>query len=104
RLQRLQTTQLAMWSDPESGCRKTSRDPEFSTLDWHRKGEQLILTGNCILVWYYFRGGLHDDRTDFAVFSPTGGLWQIYNSNDEIYTFDNWGTSGDIPVPSAFNR
>jgi hypothetical protein len=45
-----------------------------------------------------------DQIADFATWTESGGIWTIWSSNDEEVNYTYWGTNGDIPVPSAFNR
>ncbi len=45
-----------------------------------------------------------DQIADFATWTESSGTWSIWSSNDEEVNYAYWGTNGDIPVPSAFNR
>jgi len=47
-----------------------------------------------------------DGRTDAAVWTPATGRWRILKSSDSTQMEEYWGSgsTGDIPVPSAFNR
>jgi hypothetical protein len=45
-----------------------------------------------------------DGKTDFMLWSPSNGKWKVLQSETGTITEDYWGTNGDIPVGSAFNR
>ena len=48
-----------------------------------------------------------DGKTDVAVWRPSGkgaGNWQIRNSHDASNRSENYGTTGDIPVPALYRR
>jgi hypothetical protein len=48
-----------------------------------------------------------DGKTDIAVWRPSGkgtGNWQIRNSHDASNRSENYGTTGDIPVPALYRR
>lgn len=45
-----------------------------------------------------------DSRVDVAVWNPTNGVWTVLNLSDLTYSYVAWGMTGDIPIPSAYNR
>jgi cytochrome c peroxidase len=42
-----------------------------------------------------------DGKSDFAVFRAPDGVWYILQNANNAVRVQNWGTSGDIPVPAA---
>lgn len=45
-----------------------------------------------------------DGRRDVAVFRPSTGVWYYLKSSDSNVVFQQFGSSGDTPVPSIFVR
>lgn len=45
-----------------------------------------------------------DGRVDIAVWKPATGQWYILKSSDGSTRVDQWGTSGDVPVPALYRR
>lgn len=45
-----------------------------------------------------------DGRSDAVVWTPSTGRWRILNIETNNISEYYWGVTGDIPVPSAFNR
>jgi hypothetical protein len=40
-----------------------------------------------------------DGLTDYAVWRPASGIWYILNSANGGVTVQQWGLTGDVPVP-----
>lgn len=45
-----------------------------------------------------------DGKSDSAVFRPSTGVWWIFQSSTATPLGVQWGASGDVPIPSAYNR
>jgi hypothetical protein len=45
-----------------------------------------------------------DGETDIAVFRPGTGYWYITQSRSGSVTNTQFGQSGDVPLPAAYNR
>ena len=45
-----------------------------------------------------------DGRTDAAIWRPSNGVWCIRKSTDSSIRIDQWGQSGDVPVPAPMKR
>ena len=44
-----------------------------------------------------------DGKTDFSIFRPTTGVWQIETSSNNYLSTSQWGQSGDIMVPGDYD-
>jgi glucose/arabinose dehydrogenase len=44
-----------------------------------------------------------DLKTDLSVFRPSSGVWYINNSSNGSYRIQNFGLTGDIPVPEDYD-
>lgn len=43
-----------------------------------------------------------DGRADYAVWTPSTGVWSIYSPHSGVTSAYQWGTQGDIPVAADF--
>lgn len=76
---------------PANGTWYRSTDPatNYGAIQWG--------AGTDVLVPGYYDG---DNKADVAIFRD--GTWYIFYSSTQSYSFFNFGTAGDIPIPSAF--
>jgi hypothetical protein len=69
--------------------RSTNTAANYNAIQWGQSGDALAPG--------YYDG---DNKADVAVFRD--GIWYIFYSSTNTYSFFNFGTAGDIPIPSAF--
>lgn len=44
----------------------------------------------------------NDGKADFSVFRPSDGYWYTLRSTDGGVTYQQWGQSGDVPIPAGY--
>ncbi|MEO6393448.1 MAG: VCBS repeat-containing protein [Pyrinomonadaceae bacterium] len=76
---------------PSNGTWYRSTDPatNYGAIQWG--------SGSDVLVPGYYDT---DNKADVAIFRD--GTWYIFYSSTNTYSFFNFGTTGDIPIPSGF--
>ncbi|MEO6393449.1 MAG: VCBS repeat-containing protein [Pyrinomonadaceae bacterium] len=76
---------------PANGTWYRSTDPltNYGAIQWG--------AGTDVLVPGYYDS---DNNADVAIFRD--GTWYIFYSSSNTYSFFNFGTAGDIPIPSGF--
>ncbi|MEO6393447.1 MAG: VCBS repeat-containing protein [Pyrinomonadaceae bacterium] len=76
---------------PSNGTWYRSTDPatNYGAIQWGSSSD--------VLVPGYYDS---DNKADVAIFRD--GTWYIFYSGSNTYSFFNFGTTGDIPIPSGF--